>query len=65
MVADRVIKNPMHRKTPKKTYPKDLFDHLFDVDSPRLDEPTAAAVIRQLASALHYAHDKGIAHRDT
>jgi len=43
---------------------KDLFDHLFNVDSPRLDEPTAAAVIRQLASALQYAHDKGIAHRD-
>ena len=37
---------------------------MFSLDSPRLGERMAAGIIQQLASALHYAHDKGIAHRD-
>ncbi|CAE7756082.1 CPK2 [Symbiodinium pilosum] len=44
---------------------KDLFEHMFNTETPRrLEEQKAAEIIQQVVSALQYAHDKGIAHRD-
>ncbi|XP_054423841.1 sperm motility kinase 4A-like [Pteronotus mesoamericanus] len=40
----------------------DLFRHLEDCG--RLSEDEARAMFRQMVSALHYCHGKGIAHRD-
>jgi len=40
----------------------DLYDHIRRVRW--IEEPTAADVLRQVASALLYAHGRGIAHRD-
>ena len=45
---------------------EDLFEHMFNTETPRrLEEQKAAEIIQQVVSALQYAHDKGIAHRDT
>ena len=40
----------------------ELFEHVVDVG--RLSEPTAARVVRQVASALAYCHEHGVVHRD-
>eukprot|EP00930_Biecheleria_cincta_P033751 TRINITY_DN23375_c0_g1_i1.p1 TRINITY_DN23375_c0_g1~~TRINITY_DN23375_c0_g1_i1.p1 ORF type:complete len:609 (+),score=119.28 TRINITY_DN23375_c0_g1_i1:171-1997(+) len=40
----------------------DLFDRFADIG--KLPETMVAPIIKQVASALRYAHDKGIAHRD-
>lgn len=40
----------------------DLFDRFADIG--KLPETMVAPIIKQVASALKYAHDKGIAHRD-
>jgi len=40
----------------------DLFDHILRQDG--LSEAQAAEILRQVASALKHAHDKGVAHRD-
>ncbi|CAL1127662.1 unnamed protein product, partial [Cladocopium goreaui] len=40
----------------------ELFEHVVDVG--HLSEPTAARVVRQVASALAYCHEHGVVHRD-
>lgn len=43
---------------------KDVFDRMLEQEEHSFGEPQAADIIRQVASALHYAHNLGIAHRD-
>ena len=40
----------------------DLFDYILKHQG--IPEATCAKLLRQIASALKHAHDKGIAHRD-
>lgn len=40
----------------------ELFDYIVKHD--HLDEPVAALVFKQIVSAIHYCHSKGVAHRD-
>ena len=40
----------------------ELFDYIVNHD--KLDEPTAALIFQQIASALQYCHSLGVAHRD-
>ena len=40
----------------------ELFEHVGEAG--RLSEPTAARVVRQVASALAYCHEHGVVHRD-
>eukprot|EP00929_Paragymnodinium_shiwhaense_P014207 TRINITY_DN1220_c0_g1_i1.p1 TRINITY_DN1220_c0_g1~~TRINITY_DN1220_c0_g1_i1.p1 ORF type:complete len:619 (+),score=151.36 TRINITY_DN1220_c0_g1_i1:237-2093(+) len=42
----------------------DLFDKLSDSETGRICENEAAQIIKQVSSALKYAHSHGIAHRD-
>ncbi|XP_032944155.1 serine/threonine-protein kinase MARK2-like [Rhinolophus ferrumequinum] len=41
---------------------RDMLDYLRD--NGRMSEDTARGVFRQLVSAVHYCHEKGVAHRD-
>mmetsp|Transcript_7053 Transcript_7053/g.20039 ORF Transcript_7053/g.20039 Transcript_7053/m.20039 type:complete len:603 (-) Transcript_7053:10-1818(-) len=41
---------------------REVFDRIMDHG--QIEEKTTADIVRQCASALKYAHDKGIAHRD-
>ena len=43
---------------------KDVFDRMLEQEEHSFGEPQAADIVRQVASALHYAHNVGIAHRD-
>jgi serine/threonine protein kinase len=40
----------------------ELFDYI--VKHQKIDEPTAAIVVRQIAGALDFCHEHGVAHRD-
>ena len=40
----------------------ELFDYIVDHD--KLEEPIAALLFEQIASAIHYCHSLGVAHRD-
>ena len=40
----------------------ELFDYIVKHD--HLEEPVAALVFKQIVSAIHYCHSKGVAHRD-
>ena len=40
----------------------ELFDYIVDHD--KLDEPSSAVIFKQIASAVQYCHNSGVAHRD-
>lgn len=46
------------------THSGDLREHLLTRDTPRLGEDEARAVMRQVLSAVAYAHNANIIHRD-